>query len=82
MEGDDVTLEVSPGVNIRMMRRAVVPLPMDASMGSTGPSANGASANGTGPDYDPEASHEAETGSESGTDEADTEDRDPQDRNV
>jgi preprotein translocase subunit YajC len=84
LEGDDVTVEVSPGVNIRMMRRAVVPLPMDASMGDTGPSANGASANGTGPDYDPEASHDAETDSESGTedDEAHTGDRDPQDRNA
>jgi preprotein translocase subunit YajC len=71
IEGDDVTVEVSPGVNIRMMRRAVVPLPMDASMGTTGPSANG-----TGPDAD------YETGADTGDDEAHTEDRDPQDRNV
>jgi preprotein translocase subunit YajC len=71
LEGDDVTVEVSPGVNIRMMRRAVVPMPPDASMGDTGPSANG-----TVPDYDPD--HESDTGD----DEARTEDRDPQDRNV
>lgn len=36
-EGDDVTVEVAPGVQIRMMRRAVVPIAPD-----------GASANGTG----------------------------------
>jgi preprotein translocase subunit YajC len=73
LEGDDVTVEVSPGVNIRMMRRAVVPLPMDASVGDTGPSANG-----TGPDYDPD--HHSET--DTGDDEAHTEDWDPQDRNA
>lgn len=72
IEGDDVILEIAPGVNVRVMRRAVVPMPMDASMGATGPSA----ANGTGPDPEPEP--------ESGTsdDEPRTEDRDPQDRNV
>jgi preprotein translocase subunit YajC len=30
---DDVMVEVAPGVTIRMMRRAVVPLPPDASTG-------------------------------------------------
>lgn len=35
VEGDDITLEVSPGVHIRMMKRAVVP------MASGGPSMNG-----------------------------------------
>jgi preprotein translocase subunit YajC len=69
VEGDDVMLEIAPGVNVRVMRRAVVPVPMDASMGATGPSA----ANGTGHDPEPE----------SGTsDEEPREDRDPQDRNV
>jgi preprotein translocase subunit YajC len=38
MEGDDVNIEVAPGVQIRMMRRAVVPIAPD-----------GASANGVGP---------------------------------
>jgi preprotein translocase subunit YajC len=75
LEGDDVTVEVSPGVNIRMMRRAVVPIPQDASVGDTGPSANG-----VGPDYDPERDHDSE--SDTGDDEARAEDRDPQDRNV
>src|SRR5215469_987731 len=36
VEGDDVLVEVAPGVNIRMMRRAVVPVPQDAATG-TGP---------------------------------------------
>jgi preprotein translocase subunit YajC len=36
-EGDDVIIEVAPGVQVRMMRRAVVPVAPD-----------GASANGTG----------------------------------
>jgi preprotein translocase subunit YajC len=37
LEGnDDVMIEVAPGVNIRMMRRAVVPVPQDAASG-TGP---------------------------------------------
>ncbi len=43
VDGDDVLLEVAPGVTVRMMRRAVVPAPMNASTG--GPSA----ADGTGP---------------------------------
>jgi preprotein translocase subunit YajC len=33
---DDVMVEVAPGVHIRMMRRAVVPVPQDAGTG-TGP---------------------------------------------
>jgi len=45
LEGDDVMVEIAPGVNIRMMRRAVIPVPMDASTGATGPSA----ADGMGP---------------------------------
>jgi preprotein translocase subunit YajC len=72
IEGDDVMLEVAPGVNVRVMRRAVVPVPMDASMGATGPNA----ANGTGPAAEPE------TDSDTGDEEPRTEDRDPQDRNV
>jgi preprotein translocase subunit YajC len=68
-DNDDVMVEVAPGVNIRMMRRAVVPVPMDAATG-TGPN----TANGTGPYSDPEP--------ETGDDEPRTDDRDPQDRNV
>jgi preprotein translocase subunit YajC len=33
VDNDDVMVEVSPGVNIRMMKRAVVPVPPDASAG-------------------------------------------------
>lgn len=69
LDNDDVMVEVAPGVNIRMMRRAVVPVPMDAATG-TGPN----TANGTGPYSDPEP--------ETGDDEPRTDDRDPQDRNV
>jgi preprotein translocase subunit YajC len=34
VDNDDVVVEVAPGVNIRMMRRAVVPVPQDASTGA------------------------------------------------
>jgi preprotein translocase subunit YajC len=70
-DNDDVMVEVAPGVSIRMMRRAVVPVPMDAASG-TGPN----TANGTGPYTDPES----ETGASD--EEPRTDDRDPQDRNV
>jgi preprotein translocase subunit YajC len=33
MDNDDVMVEVAPGVNIRMMKRAVVPVPPDAATG-------------------------------------------------
>jgi preprotein translocase subunit YajC len=69
-DNDDVMVEVSPGVQIRMMRRAVVPVPMDASMGATGPSA----ADGSG------AYSEADA--EASDDESEAADRDHQDRNV
>jgi preprotein translocase subunit YajC len=70
-DNDDVMVEVAPGVTIRMMRRAVVPVPMDAATG-TGPN----TANGTGPYTDPES----ETGASD--EEPRTDDRDSQDRNV
>jgi len=69
-DNDDVMVEVSPGVQIRMMRRSVVPVPMDASMGATGPSA----ADGAGP-Y-------PESDAETTDDESEAADRDHQDRNV
>ena len=71
MEGDDVVVEVAPGVNIRMMRRAVVPVPMDAATG-----AGFSAANGSGPA--PETDAEPDSSDE----EPRTEDRDPQDRNA
>ena len=67
-DNDDIMMEVSPGVSVRMMRRAVVPVPMDAATGA------GPMANGTGPMPEPESG--------SGDEEPHTEDRDPQDRNV
>jgi preprotein translocase subunit YajC len=33
LDNDDVMVEVAPGVNIRMMKRAVVPVPPDAATG-------------------------------------------------
>jgi preprotein translocase subunit YajC len=77
VEGDDVMVEVAPGVQIRMMARAVVPVPQDASTGEppqasdsdfdTGDtSANGSSASTNG----------------SGSADSDAEGWEPQDRNV
>jgi preprotein translocase subunit YajC len=78
VEGDDVMVEVHPGVHIRMMKRAVVPVadggPSTNGMGTTttdtADTADAASANGSGPD------HEA-----SDDEEADAEDWNPKDRN-
>jgi preprotein translocase subunit YajC len=77
-EGDDIMVEVSPGVQIRMMRRAVVPVPPD-----------GAAANGMGTttmtdaDTGTEPADEASAnGSEpESADEDDFDDRKSQDRN-
>jgi preprotein translocase subunit YajC len=33
VDNDDIMVEVAPGVTIRMMKRAVVPVPQDASTG-------------------------------------------------
>jgi preprotein translocase subunit YajC len=73
-DNDDVMVEVAPGVSIRMMRRAVVPVPMDAASGATGPNA----ANGSGPYSEPEP----ETESGTSDDESRADDWNPQDRNV
>jgi preprotein translocase subunit YajC len=64
---DDVMVEVAPGVHIRMMKRAVVPLPQDA--------ASGVNVNGS----QPAAEHPAE---ETGSDDQRTDDWNPQDRNI
>ena len=37
VDNDDVMVEVAPGVNIRMMKRAVVPVPPDAATGGPRP---------------------------------------------
>jgi hypothetical protein len=68
VEGDDVMVEVSPGVNIRMMRRAVVPVPPDAATG-TGPVA----------DAPPEPQAESTSDDEH---EPRADDWNPQDRNI
>ena len=54
---DDVMLEVAPGVHIRVMQRAVVPLPPDASMGG-GPSEEPEYESADAEDADDEADHD------------------------
>lgn len=93
---DDVMLEVAPGVHIRVMQRAVVPIPPDASMGETPAEepeeepADDAETAQDEADHDT-VSHASTNGSvhadsaadaEAGTDETHVGDRDPQDRNV
>lgn len=65
---DDVMVEVAPGVNIRMMRRAVVPVPQDA-------------ATGTGPVSDAPSEPPAESTSDD-EHEPRADDWNPQDRNI
>ncbi|HTS99856.1 MAG TPA: preprotein translocase subunit YajC [Streptosporangiaceae bacterium] len=72
-DNNDVMVEVAPGVSIRMMRRAVMPLPMDAATGATGPGGPSA-ADGAGPEpQDPAGSSD---------DEPRADDWNPQDRNI
>lgn len=66
VDGDDVMLEVAPGVNVRMMRRAVVPAPQDAASGS-------------GPMQEPSPEPPAESKTD---DEPRADDWNPQDRNI
>ena len=66
VEGDDVMVEVAPGVNIRMMKRAVVPAPQDA-------------ASGTAPTPPPETPAESTTDDDH---EPRADDWNPQDRNI
>jgi preprotein translocase subunit YajC len=68
MDGDDVMIEVAPGVNIRMMRRAVVPVPQDA-------------ASGTGPMTEPSPEPHAESTTDDDH-EPRADDWNPQDRNI
>ena len=67
-DNDDVMVEVAPGVNIRMMRRAVVPVPQDAATG-TGPVSDAPS--------EPPADAQSDDEHESRAD-----DWNPQDRNI
>jgi preprotein translocase subunit YajC len=53
IDNDDVMVEVAPGVTIRMMKRAVVPVPQDAS---TGMPPQDSSADGTSADEHEETS--------------------------
>jgi preprotein translocase subunit YajC len=66
VDGDDIMLEVAPGVNVRVMRRAVVPVPQNA-------------ANGTGPVHEPSPEPPADSKSD---DEPRADDWNPQDRNI
>ena len=67
-DNDDVMVEFAPGVTIRMMRRAVVPVPQDA-------------ATGTGPVSDPSPEPPAESTSDD-EHESRSDDWNPQDRNI
>ena len=67
-DNDDVMVEVAPGVNIRMMKRAVVPVPQDAATG-TGPVSDAPS--------EPPADAQSDDEHESRAD-----DWNPQDRNI
>ncbi len=71
LDNDDVMVEVAPGVSIRMMKRAVVPVPQDASTGMP-------------PDPAPEPEHDAEDEPGSSVDghEQRADDWNPQDRNI
>jgi preprotein translocase subunit YajC len=66
VDNDDVMVEVAPGVTIRMMKRAVVPVPQDASTGMPPE-----------PDPEPQADDSSPDGHESRAD-----DWNPQDRNI
>jgi preprotein translocase subunit YajC len=68
VDNDDVMVEVAPGVTIRMMKRAVVPAPPDASTGMP-------------PEPEPEPETEAEDSS-SDEHESRADDWNPQDRNI
>jgi preprotein translocase subunit YajC len=65
-DNDDVMVEFAPGVTIRMMRRAVVPVPQDA-------------ASGTAPTPPPDAPAESTTDDDH---EPRADDWNPQDRNI
>jgi preprotein translocase subunit YajC len=67
MDNDDVMVEVAPGVTIRMMKRAVVPVPQDASTGMP-------------PEPEPEEPPAEDSGSDDHESRAD--DWNPQDRNI
>jgi preprotein translocase subunit YajC len=69
VEGDDVTVEVHPGVHIRMMKRAVVPVPGD------GPSTNGSPA-------DTASTNGYRTDAEPADDEDSADDLNPKDRKL
>ena len=67
VDNDDLMVEVAPGVTIRMMKRAVVPVPQDASTGMP-------------PEPEPEEPEAEDTSS--GEHESRADDWNPQDRNI
>jgi preprotein translocase subunit YajC len=67
VDNDDVMVEVAPGVTIRMMKRAVVPVPQDASTGMP-------------PEPEPEEPQTDDSSSDEHESRAD--DWNPQDRNI
>ena len=73
VDNDDVMVEVSPGVNIRMMKRAVVPVPPDA--------ATGVPPEPPAPEEEPAAEEEPATTSADDHEQR-ADDWNPQDRNI
>jgi preprotein translocase subunit YajC len=71
VDNDDVMVEVAPGVNIRMMKRAVVAVPPDAATGVPPQPA---------PEEEPAEEEPATTSAEDHEQRAD--DWNPQDRNI
>jgi len=71
LDNDDVMIEVAPGVNIRMMKRAVVPVPPDAATGVPPQPA---------PEEEPAEEEPATTSADDHEQRAD--DWNPQDRNI
>jgi preprotein translocase subunit YajC len=69
LDNDDVMVEVAPGTTIRMMKRAVVPVPQDASTGVP-------------PEPAPQTSDEDEHEDSDDEHEQRADDWNPQDRNI
>jgi preprotein translocase subunit YajC len=84
VEGDDVLVEVHPGVHVRMMKRAVVPVP------GSGPTMNGSSPRSEAPaddtdnvdDVEDSHAEDSANSDDSAADEASADDLSPKDRKL
>jgi preprotein translocase subunit YajC len=85
VEDNDIVVEIAPGVNIRMLRRAVMEVVQDGSgvgMPDAAPtSQNGAAASATEPAADESHTEDSHT-EDSHADDTRASDLDPQDRNI